>query len=80
MATSWYNIELIDRKSNLASIGVYMYARKSFDGENVMVHNGRHFTKHYTKEEARKLFKINSKMPEKASELQEHDFQYYLNY
>jgi len=77
---AWFNVEVVDRKSPIASCGLYMYARKSFDGEKVIVHNGHHFIQHYTKEEARKLFKLNRKMTEKESELQEHDFQYYLHY
>jgi len=77
---NWYNIEVIDKRTPIASFGLYMYARKSHDGESVSVHNGRHFIKMYTKDEARKLFKINSKMTEKQSELQEHDYQYYLHY
>lgn len=81
MAAKWYNVEVIDKKSSLAkSCGVYMYARKSNTEGRVQIHNGRFFTGNYTQEEAKKLFKINSVLPESRQEAQEHDFLYYLHY
>jgi len=78
--SSWFNVEVIDKKSGAASCGLYMYAKKSHDGENVVVHNGRHFIKTYTKEEAKKTFKINSKLAAERQAAQEDNFQYYLYY
>lgn len=76
----WYNVEVIDKKSNLARAGVYMYARKSHVEGTVVVHNGHFFTAHYTQEEAKRLFNLNKVLPEERQDPQERNFQYYLHY